>query len=583
MLSKIKSFLKARGLVGWISIITILIGGGFALAAIFNGGLASLLGASNGEEQAQTEKLFQVQLEPVASFREGAGKLSLTGEVQSLDQVELTSQVSAKVTRVNAQIGDRVFAGQTLVFLDSSDLQGSLLQAQANLDAQLVALRELEKGARPEQTQIARTQVQNAENSLALAKTSLDSVKSKAEIDLGNAYNSALASLKGAANTGKKAILSLTEIQQTHFRANDQESLIIKNAKENAVLVFLGERHTTDWSAYSLSVLAGGVYGDIQTIQSANERAAIEQALNKTLEGLNLIRTALQAVPSSSVLTASEQAVLAAEKSAIDGQIAAITGAKSGLSGQKAANENIIKGAEQQVAGAESALKSAKDQLALATAGATQEQLDSQLARIKSARGSLVQIQAQIGKTVITTPISGQVASLPVRLGELVNPGMLVASIVNTDGLKIITHVDAQNIEYVKAGDKVIIEKTIEGQVLRLAPSINPVTKKAEVQIAVSNPETGGLVVGRHVNLEIAIAKTGSDEILYLLPLTAVKSEAAGSAIFTVNAENRIEKIEVTLGRVIGDAVQVLSVLDDNLKIILNHRGLEEGQEVEIL
>ncbi len=60
-------------------------------------------------------------------------RVAVTGSIAALQDVSLAARVSARVTAVTVREGDRVRAGQLLVQQDTTDLQSTVRQAQANV------------------------------------------------------------------------------------------------------------------------------------------------------------------------------------------------------------------------------------------------------------------------------------------------------------------------------------------------------------------------------------------------------------------------------------------------------------------
>ena len=104
----------------------------------------------NGAQSQTEESIPAVKLIAVGDFREQKTVRVEGGTVQSLDQADLKSQISAQITAINVKLGDQVQAGQIIMQLQNSDISAQLEQARARLD-------ELKKGARDEELNLART------------------------------------------------------------------------------------------------------------------------------------------------------------------------------------------------------------------------------------------------------------------------------------------------------------------------------------------------------------------------------------------------------------------------------------------
>src|SRR5690606_18347092 len=87
------------------------------------------------------------------AFRPGgddAGALEASGTVEATE-ADLGFQVGGRIAEISVREGDRVEAGALLARLAGAELAARLVAAEAQLDAARQVLRELERGARPEE------------------------------------------------------------------------------------------------------------------------------------------------------------------------------------------------------------------------------------------------------------------------------------------------------------------------------------------------------------------------------------------------------------------------------------------------
>ena len=84
--------------------------------------------------------------------------------------ISVGSRTGGRVKQVLVKEGDRVLAGQTLVVLETGDLEATRQQAQAQLDQAQANLDKLMKGARPEEIAQARAKASTAVAALREAK-----------------------------------------------------------------------------------------------------------------------------------------------------------------------------------------------------------------------------------------------------------------------------------------------------------------------------------------------------------------------------------------------------------------------------
>ncbi len=204
-------------------------------------------------------------------------------------------------------------------------------------------------------------------------------------------------------------------------------------------------------------------------------------------------------------------------------------------------------------------------------------------AQITAAQAGVRSLEVQLAKTVVTAPISGTVASLPLRASEFATPGTLLTTIVGSGGLQITAYASGNDFDRIAKGASVTLDGGVKGTVQSVAPSVSELTKKVEVKIVVPVEEKKTLVVGQSVQAKIkatAVATNAPVTSLYQLPIQNVKIVPGAAYVYTVDANSKIVKHEVKLGEVKGDFVEVVSGITDDMKIVSPVYELEEGESV---
>ncbi|MFA5386403.1 MAG: efflux RND transporter periplasmic adaptor subunit [Candidatus Paceibacterota bacterium] len=72
-------------------------------------------------------------------------EVSETGKIKPAESVDLTFDYGGKISQIYVSVGDRVYAGQTLMQLENSDAYAQVLQSEANLETQQDKLNEAQK------------------------------------------------------------------------------------------------------------------------------------------------------------------------------------------------------------------------------------------------------------------------------------------------------------------------------------------------------------------------------------------------------------------------------------------------------
>lgn len=117
----------------------------------------------------------------VVSARTGdiAFTISVTGSLQSLEDVLLSAKVPGKVAKVFVREGDTVRAGQVVVQQDTSDLEAQVRQAEAALSSAQARLKQAQTALELQPTQ-NETSLRQAEAALEAAKARLHALETGA-------------------------------------------------------------------------------------------------------------------------------------------------------------------------------------------------------------------------------------------------------------------------------------------------------------------------------------------------------------------------------------------------------------------
>lgn len=98
----------------------------------------------------------------------------MCGKISSNEKVNVSSKISAKVSKLNVDIGSKVKAGDPLVYLDTDDLNAQVNQAQAGVDVAKASLDKIKSGSRPEQISSAKAEVDGAKGAYDVSQKNYD-------------------------------------------------------------------------------------------------------------------------------------------------------------------------------------------------------------------------------------------------------------------------------------------------------------------------------------------------------------------------------------------------------------------------
>ena len=202
-------------------------------------------------------------------------------------------------------------------------------------------------------------------------------------------------------------------------------------------------------------------------------------------------------------------------------------------------------------------------------------------AQITIALGGLRAAQALLEKTYVRAPISGTIVSLPVNRGDFVSPGTVVAIISNPGALQVESYVTAADAKTLSIGGKATVEGTTQGTIVFIAPALDPLTGKVQVKVSPTGSQAA-LVDGSTVTVSLERAGTkAAAKNTISIPIAAVKMTPQGAVVFTV-ASSTLVAHSITLGAIQGGQVEVTEGLTFSMDIVVDARGLSDGEVVVV-
>ena len=188
--------------------------------------------------------------------------------------------------------------------------------------------------------------------------------------------------------------------------------------------------------------------------------------------------------------------------------------------------------------------------------------------------------------TILRSPVSGVVTARNYDRGDMFGMTMPIYTVQQITPVKILVPISETDYTRVKKGDKVTItadalpDKTFEGSINRLYPTMDAATHTFNVEVIVPNTRRE-LRPGMYARVSVNFGDTRN----IVVPDTAVsKMQGAGTrSVFVINDEGVAELRVVTLGRHIDGKYEILSGLEDGEKVVYKgNTVLKAGQTVQI-
>lgn len=544
------------GNLGTKAKVGIAIGAVVGLAALGGGAMMVLTG---GEEQLTAADYVEVQPAP-------AKKVSVSGTIEPVRAVTLSTHLTSPVQTINVKVGDKVESEQLLGTLNVSQLERQLLAKQASDAAAGVTA----------QNQIAQaqrqyTQLQEAVNTGNNAEiNAADQAMRKAQ----EAYNGLVADYE--ADLARRNLAPEILAQDTAVRTARENvfSAAVNAAQLGANVVFNNERRASEEAALNSDRAA------LASATTNEERAALEQRIATRETAIDNydrgnIESAFNGVDSATKLVSANKNLDDAQRN-YDNALYAVD---KSLAQKQREVANAFNATADAASNRESTRLAVQHQLNNSSA-AVDDALRSAQANQAATGSEAEQLRLDIASSEIRSPLTGVVTAVVAKEGQAAAGTLL--KVADDSSLKVTAEVKETDIAKLAVGQKVEFstpstgEKKFTGRV----SFISPVAASPEDQVAPAAGAAGGntgtsstsnrvtfpveitvegnrdgLRLGSSAKARIEVEKQNKD--LIVAP-TAVFEEEGTTYLLAIR-NGILEKVEVTTAEV-EDGVQVTGI-----------------------
>ncbi|MFP4501676.1 MAG: efflux RND transporter periplasmic adaptor subunit [Candidatus Hydrogenedentota bacterium] len=210
-------------------------------------------------------------------------------------------------------------------------------------------------------------------------------------------------------------------------------------------------------------------------------------------------------------------------------------------------------------------------------------QLDEARAEINRLEAELALLDEQIGDTIITAPFAGEIGERTVDVGDFVSIGQMLATVYLTDPLEVAFAIPERFIGVVKQGQAVDAslaaypDKTFEGDVIYVSPSVDEATRSFTVKARIANP-AGRLRPGAFAHAAITLEV---HEARPVIPEEALVSTRAGYLVYEAK-DGTAHRRDVRIGLREAGRVEIREGLDAGVQVISKgHMNLSDGTPIE--
>jgi len=205
------------------------------------------------------------------------------------------------------------------------------------------------------------------------------------------------------------------------------------------------------------------------------------------------------------------------------------------------------------------------------------------------ARSQLNQAEKQLQDARIEAPFSGRIEERFIQTGELINPGMPVVRLVNTDRVRIVSGVPERYSGEISEGSRVELNfralngESRESRVTYAGNVLDPETRTFAIEVELNN---SGQMIKPEMVVDLLLDRATLNDVI-IVPRTAVLRNETGESVFVASEQNgnKIARlVDVQTGPASGPLVQIVNGLEEGDEMVVSGvRNLSEGDELNIL
>jgi|GEM_PF-413491 RND family efflux transporter MFP subunit len=557
----------------------------------------SVSGCAKKDEVKNEKQPISVTAQTVEDRRQIEEHMEYAALVYPEEEALIIAKTGGTATEVKFKLGDKVKAGDVLIKIDDASgknpagnysfnasqikqAQLAVQQAYSSLAmAQVNHQNELNSSPSiaSENYRAAEITYETAKLATEQAKINLDSRQKQGNLSNGDATINSATAADAAANACDTIINGL----DTYLNLGDSISNYLPYASDLSALDSSILRQAKD--AYRLTKIANDSYKSATFTDTTTQVKTVIDLASKTKNVTDYSKKVLDKTSSlkGNSLSALIEIVNGYQAQA-NAALAQANGAKQALENtdlDTAANLKLLQKAYELAQKQETAAWQNLNTLKISQAN----QLNATELQYKNA---VAVLQGLYDSHISVSPISGIITRKEIDNGSTVSLGQTLASVSQTDKVKIQFFVDEDNLKYLSPGQEVEIinngGETIPGKIFNLTPQADQISKKFLVEVKPDNAASAKLTAGTVVNIAVSLKKKAVADNAIILPLSAVEITQNNNYIFIIK-DNIAQKTPVKIIKVDGENAQIEFTGDAKDLIITDGNKLvREGDLVKI-
>ena len=216
---------------------------------------------------------------------------------------------------------------------------------------------------------------------------------------------------------------------------------------------------------------------------------------------------------------------------------------------------------------------------------ASEDELATARTALELARAEESLQRTRLSRTLIEAPFDGLVSARLFEPGDVVPLHSHILTFIDPASLRAKVHVSELLLPFIAEQDAVRIridalgDKTFEGRVLRVHPTIDPDTRQGTVEVALA-PIPDGAIPGQlcRVILDTPALRR------MVIPFAALRHDTHGAYVYRVGPDGKALRTPVRTGLQIGNALEVQEGLEEGAQVVVKgFLGLRDGKQVKVI
>ena len=207
-------------------------------------------------------------------------------------------------------------------------------------------------------------------------------------------------------------------------------------------------------------------------------------------------------------------------------------------------------------------------------------------ARLEALRASAKVQQLRLAQTQVLAPDDGVISARAATVGAVVPAGVELFRLIRQGRLEWRGEVAASELAQIQPGMVVNVTPAggavVAGKVRMVAPTVDAATRNGlvYVDLPAAAAKAAGVRAGMFARGEFDISRSAA----MTLPQTAVLLRDGFSYVFKLAADNKVQQVQVGVGRRVGDRIEITKGLEANARVVASGAGfLGDGDTVRVV